>query len=83
MGEDQRRRGREEPPLTLFFPRPRGRHEGRPLRPREATATLLIVLLLLCACVALPLSGACSQEPQASPGGARYGQVSTWLADDR
>ena len=83
MGEDQRRRGSGERPLTLFFPRPRGRHEGRPLRPREATATLLIVLLLLCACVALPLSGACSQEPQASPGGARSGPVSTWLADDR
>ena len=82
MGEDRRRHGRREPPLTLL-PRPRGRHEGRPLRPREATATLLIVLLLLCACVALPLSGACSQEPQASPGGARSGPVSTWLASER
>ena len=83
MGEDQRRRGRGERPLTLFFPRPGGRREGRPLRPREATATLLIVLLLLCACVALPLSGACSQEPQASPGGVRSGPVSTWLAGER
>ena len=83
MGEDQRRRGREERPLTLLFPRPRGRRAGPPLRPREATATVLIVLLLLCVCVALPMSGACSQEPQASPGGARSGTVTAWLAGDR
>ena len=83
MREEQRRRGRGDRPLTLLFPRLRGRREGRPLHPREATATLLIVLLLLCTCVALPLSGACSQEPQASPGGARSGSVSTWLAGER
>ena len=83
MGEDQRRRGRGERPLTLHFPRPRGRRAGRPLRPREATATVLIVLLLLGVCVALPLSGACSQEPQASPGGARSGTPPALLAGDR
>ncbi len=83
MGEDQRQRGREERPLTLLVPRRGGQRGGRPLRPREATATLLIVLLLLCVCVALPLSGACSQEPPASPGGARSGAVTAWLAGDR
>ena len=76
-------RKRPDPPLTFLVPRPRGRRGGRPLRPREATATLLIVLLLLCVCVALPLSGACSQEPPASPGGARSGTMTAWLAGDR
>ena len=83
MGEEQHRRGRGERPLTFLFPRPGGRHGGRPLRPREATATLLIVLLLLCACIALPLSGACSQEPQASPASARSGTPPALLAGDR
>ena len=76
-------RKRPDSPPTFLVPRPGGRREGRPLQPREATATLLIVLLLLCACVALPLSGACSQEPQASPGGARSRPVPTWLAGER
>ena len=83
MGEDRRRGGRAERPLTLLIPRPGGRRGGRPLRPREATATLVIVLLLLCVCVALPLSGACSQEPQPTQGAARPVIVAGWLVDAR